>query len=242
MGNKAAPSAAAIYTPAQIALDARQSRAEDLAARDMPETYQFDPFQANKTAALLSRAKTLSDREALRELYPEVFAGQDQAIKEIAGGEAADNQFLRNEALKAGLEKAIGTGAQVGGAGSAGTVTAANAFGRNLLDYRDRRRQQQLALAEGLQPDSAVDPSDALAAIEGSKQGGIQTRNDWKTFLNNMRFNSIQGANNRLGATTAAEQSRLNANAASANAGTGQLIGAGASLAAAGIGAGAIIL
>jgi hypothetical protein len=239
MGAQSAPSAAAIFTPAQNALDARQSQAEDLASRRTPETYQFDPYEVNKDAALLSRAKILNDREALRELYPEVFAGQEGAIRDIAGGTESDEAFVRNQALKSGLGSALLSGARVGGGkGSAGDAAVSNIFGKDILAYRSQRNAERLGLAKALQPDAAINPADAIAAREGSKQGAMQTRNDWTTYLTNLRMGNIQNQNNRLQQTMQSEQGRLNANAAAGNAATGQLIGAGTSV----LAAGAVIL
>jgi hypothetical protein len=237
MGVKTAGSSNAMFGGANAAVEGRQSQAEDYASRRTPETYRFDPYEVNKNAALLSRVKVLSDRQALRELYPEVYAGQQEAMEGIAGGEAGDDAYLRSQALKAGLAAAAGTGARIDGPNSVGGATVGNIFGRQLLEYRNNRRGQQLALAQGLQPSAAIDAGDAVSAIENSKIGAIETRNGTKGFLTGLQMNSVQNANNRLQQVTNAEQARLNSAADASNARSSMLIQSGVELAKSGMNA-----
>lgn len=240
-----AQSAAPIYAGAQAATNQAANSAANLAAATPPKSYQFDPYQADQNAALLSRLQVLQNQKALQDRSPEAAQGQSDAIKTISGGVAGDDAFLSNAALKAGLEGGVANGTIGAGSvtspNSRGGVTAANIFGSNLLNYRNSRAQQQLGLAQQLQPDAAVNPGDAISAMEASKQGAIQNQNNWQTYLANLRLGQAGNLQSQEQQSEAASQGALNANAQAANAGKAQMVSAGTALATAAAGAAVIL-
>jgi len=232
--------------PAQSAANALENNAIATAQLTPPKTYQFDPNAANSAAAALSRTQVLQNQEALKARSPEAYAGQEEAIKTLSGGVAGDDQFLRNEALKSGLEKGISNGSvgqfSVTNPNSVGGVTAANVFGPAILNYRNQRAQQALGVAGALQPDAAVNPGQALSLQIGSQQQGIQNQNYWQNYLNQLRFGQASNVENQTQQALGQEQATNNANAQAANAGAGQALQLGTSLIGTGLGAGAVIL
>lgn len=239
---QAAPSAAAQFAPAESADIALQNNAVNQAELTPPKTYQFDPYAADQSAAALSRLQVLNNQQALQERSPEAYAGQQEAIKELSGGVAGDDQFLRNEALKSGLEKGITNGSiganSVTSPNSVGGVTAANVFGPELLNYRNQRAQQALGIASSLQPDAAINPGSLISAQIGSEMQGVQNQNDWQNYLNQLRFGGATNIENQTQQALGEQQAANNANTAAANARGGQILSLAGNLLGTGLGAG----
>jgi hypothetical protein len=231
MSNHPAASAAASYAPAYASINNAQNSAIGLAAATPPKTYQFDPNAANQTAALLSRSQVLQNQQALQERSPAAFAGQESAIKDLTGGVAGDDSFLRNAALKSGLETAgsqgtVGMGS-ITAPVSAGGVTAGKIFGSQLLNYRNMRDQQALGVAKSLQPDAAINPADAIGLQTQSGMQGVQNANDYNAMLSQMRLGQVSNLQNQTQQAEGLQQQTNNANNNSANANTQGLITAG---------------
>lgn len=235
MVNKAAPSAAQQFAPTQAAINQEQQGAVNLAAQTPPKNYTFDPYQENQNAALLSRIQVGQNQQALQERSPQAAAGQEQAINTLTGGVPGDDAFLRDAALKSGLEQGASNGTI--GAGSVtspvsrGGVTAANIFGSQLLNYRNQQAQQALGVARSIQPDAALNPGDAISQQIASQQGAIANQNNYQDYLNQLRFGQISNLQNQSQQAMGAQQNLYNANANASSANTGALISTGTAIA-----------
>jgi hypothetical protein len=242
MGTSSAPSAASQYGAANAAIQGNAANAVGMAANTPPVTYQPNYSDLNTTAGLLSRAKVLNDNQALSQAYgPAVLQGKNQAVTDLTGGVAGDDAFLRNAALKSGLEQGatqgtVGAGSVVNPT-SAGGVTAEKIYGSQLLNYRNARDQQALGVASAVTPDASIDPSTGVGLQVQQGQQQAQNTNDWNAFLSNMRLGQVQNLQNQTQQQEAATQGVYNANSQAKNANQSAEIAGGAALAAAAIGA-----
>lgn len=240
-----AASAAVQYAPAQSAIQQSYDSAQALNAASPPKTYQPNLNELNDIAALLSRAQVLQNNQALALRSPAAYQGRERSINELSGGVVGDDAFLRNAALRSGLYAGAnqGTVGMAGGVSptSAGGVTSEKVYGSKLLDYRNARDQQALQVANGIAPDAALSPASGVGLQVQAGQQGVQNQNDWNAYLANSRLGSVSNLQNSAQQAMGLTQANNNANAAASNAQKGQLAGAGASLAAAGIGAAVIL-
>lgn len=216
MGGQKAPTvqnAAVQYAPAQIAVQSREAEALRRAGQTRPVTYNYDVNKANEMADALGKYASLHNLNSLREISPEAYAGLMSGISTISGGTAGDDIYLRNQALKAGLENANQVGATIAGPGSAGAANVANIFGKNLLNYRNMRAGQQLQLGQSLVPDASINPGQGVSAYMGNDARAADTQNAYNNFLNSLTFTGIQNENNNLNQNISASQSASNAQA-----------------------------
>lgn len=217
--------AAADYMPAQVANTARENAALGRAAASPPQTYQYDVNKANTMAGLLGRYAATQKLNNLKAVSPAAYQGTQRAIAEISGGQPGDDQMLRNNALKSGLETNAGSGAMVNGAGSVGGVNTANIYGRDLLGYQQQRAQEQLGLASALAPDTTIDPGQGVSAYMGNDARAVDNANQYKNFLSGLSFTGINNANNQLQQNESTQQSVNNARAQNEAAASGENIG-----------------
>ncbi len=234
--------AAVQYAPAQIAVQARESEALRRAGQTKPVAYNYDVNKANQMADTLGKYSSLHNLNALKEISPEAYAGMMSGIKTVSGGTAGDDVYLRNQALRAGLENANQVGATIAGPGSAGAANVANIFGKNLLAYQQQRAGQQLALGQSLVPDASINPGQGVSAYMGNDARAADAQNNYNNFLNSLTFTGIQNENNNLNQNQSASQSAFNAQAqadAQANGASQGMLGN--ILGAAGTGGGGIV-
>lgn len=246
-----APNAIDNYAPATEANNALQNKTLSLASLNKPQQYVFDPNRVINNTQQYSGLQANSNLNALAKLNPAAYAGYESGISGVAGGSAADDQFLRNNALKSGLAQGAYNGTiqngYVGGPSSVGGVTAENVYGQDLLSYENQRRQQQIALGQGLMPQTTPDPGQLASAQEQNMAQNISNNNQFNNMLQGLQFNQDANLNNQLQQNIGITQNALNANAANmsnaSSAGSGQNAAlAGAGLAAAGtIGAAALL-
>lgn len=234
---QAAPSSAPKFAAANAGVQSAANNANALNALSPPKTYNPNLADINSTAGMLAKAQTLNNNQALAQVNPQALTGKNQAITDLTGGVAGDNQFLRDAALKAGLEKSIGQGTT--GAGSitsptsAGGVTAQKIFGSDLLNYRNSRDQQAFGVAGAIQPDASLSPQSGVGLKVASDEQQIQNKNDWNQYLANMRLGSVSNLQNLVQQEEGASQSAANAATDSQNAKTTGAVGAAATIAAA---------
>lgn len=217
--------AAMDYMPAQIAQQSRSSDALRRAGATPPQTYQFNVGEAQNMTDLLGKYAQANDLNALHDSNPAAYTGYERGVQTIAGGTPGDDQFLNNAALTTGLNATAPSGIQVNGAGSAGAANVANIFGKDLLNYRNQRAGQQVALGQALKPDVSLNPGQATSAFLGNDARAVDNANTYRNYLSGLTMTDIGNQNNNLWQNIGADQSWDNANAQNQAAATGQTMG-----------------
>lgn len=218
----AAPQNAAVqYAPAQIATQAAETAALGRAAATRPVTANYDVNKANEMANSLGTYAQANNLNNLKTLSPTAYTGLMRGISTISGGTQGDDQFLRNELTKSGLEQTNPSGIMVSGPGSAGSANVANIEGRGLLNYEQQRAGQQVALANGLMPDTSVSPGAGVSAYMGNDARFANNQNSYQQFLDNLSFVGPQNDQNSLNQSMSASQAAFNAQAQSDAAAAG---------------------
>lgn len=211
-----------------------------------PERFKFD---YNKLSDLMNTQAKLAyyqNKAAEYQTNPTLAAARDQAqstmVKRYNDLMSGNLDSGTQAALtKAGLMGALQAGTVPRGDTSVGAKTAGQIFGQDLYGLQNQAQNsmnQYMMMNPEIQ--AALSPQALAQGVQATDNANTTQWNNWLNNLTNLATGSAANTGNAMGSAMEAAINAQNANASGSNSIFGSLLGAGSSLAGAGLTAAAI--